>query len=105
MNRWLSQTRITAASTSARIGRYCASRSRRGTKVRTDMWSVLAGRELMTGRDVSPLPDDNLRCTPDRKIVAQVSPLPRPAAVGIEDDVNVFAGVGRQVDHQGDPLA
>ena len=31
MNRWLSQTRVTAARIWSRIGRYCASRSRSGT--------------------------------------------------------------------------
>ena len=49
MNRWLSQTRVMAASTSSRIGRYWAWRSSSGTEVTCDDIRRSSGGQQLRG--------------------------------------------------------
>ena len=75
MNRWLSQTRAIAARISARMGRYCASRSRSGT-----LFTAVGPHPHSLRLDSLRSPLDFARDDPERAQRVEGS-LPRPQAL------------------------
>src|SRR4030095_14361049 len=83
MKRWLSQTRVMAASRSARRGAYCPCRSSSGKRMR--------------------LPGHGFRRAPETQVVAGVRPLARSALTGVEDDFHILPGIGGEIHHDRNP--
>src|SRR5512140_2289480 len=94
MNRWLSQTRVMAARTSSRIGRYCAWRSRSGTDDTCDDDMRCASPPPTAGRRPRSAPDDQRRRAPQRAVVVEVVPAAAgDAGVDVQNELDVASGV------------